>query len=152
LTETKEEHKNQKVANQKAAMQRHREALVHKIAKTKASQTAVRKQMLPAEKDALDKKLYDILHFSDTVYFFKLMDANMNNLVSKIKERYKEVSDPEICWCCLSSLNVPLRDILLLLKYKLETQDKMKARLAKKFQLQYASELMCFLQDILSED
>ncbi|MDD4992200.1 MAG: tetratricopeptide repeat protein [Paludibacter sp.] len=153
LTETKEQHKNQKTAYQKAAMQRHREALVHKIAKTKASQTAVRKQLLPAEKDALDKKLYDdILHFSDTVYFFKLMDANMNNLMSKIKERYKEVSDREICWCCLSLLNVPLRDILLLLQYKLETQDKMKARLAKKFQLQYASELMCFLQDILSED
>jgi tetratricopeptide (TPR) repeat protein len=153
LTETKEHHKNQKARYQKAAMQRHREALVHKIAKTKASQTIVRKQLLPAEKDALDKKLYDdILHFSDTVYFFKLMDANMNNLVSKIKERYKEVSDREICWCCLSLLNVPLRDILLLLQYKLETQDKMKTRLAKKFQLQYASELMCFLQNILSED
>ena len=101
----------------------------------------------------LDKKIYnDILHLQDTSYFLKLMDANMNNLPGKLKERYEEVSDREIKWCCLTLLEIPVTDILNVLDYKLEALNKMKTRLAAKLQLQSATELSIFLQGILSEN
>ena len=76
----------------------------------------------------------------------------MNNLPTKLKERYTEVSDREIKWCYLSLLEIPATDIMTLLEYKQEALNKMKTRLAAKLQLQSATELSTFLQGILSED
>ncbi|MEI8272177.1 MAG: hypothetical protein WCG08_06105 [Paludibacter sp.] len=144
---------NQSTEKHKELMLKHREALIQKIKNTKDSQTAIRKKLSFAEKELLDKKIYnDILHLQDTSYFLKLMDANMNNLPGKLKERYEEVSDREIKWCCLTLLEIPVTDILNVLDYKLEALNKMKTRLAAKLQLQSATELSIFLQGILSEN
>ena len=147
-SELKQTHKKHK-----DLMLKQRKALIHKIKHTKDSQAAKRKKLSFAEKEMLDKKIYnDILHLQDTAYFSKLMDANLNNVPTKLKERYNEVSDREIKWCCLTLLEIPPTDILNVLEYKSEALNKMKIRLAKKLQLQYASELSCYLNGMLSED
>ncbi len=145
LKQTTQKHKD--------SMLKHRTALILKINHTKDSQAAKRKKLSFAEKELLDKKIYnDILHLQDTAYFMKLMDANMNNLPTKLKARYKDVSDREIKWCCLTLLEIPPTDVLNVLEYKSEALNKMKVRLAKKLQLLYASELTGFMKEILSED
>lgn len=153
LTETKVKHREQKEILRKDVMHKHRDVLQLKIENTKAGQSEKRKKLSPAEKDALDRQLYnDLLHFNDTAFFFRQMDANLNNLVTKLKERYPGVSDREISWCCLTLLNVSLPDILLLLDYKVNALNKMKQRLAAKFNLENAFELVPFLTGILAED
>jgi hypothetical protein len=153
LTETKEKHKEQKETLHKDVMLKHRKALLLKIETTKMQQSEKRKKLTSAEKDALDKKLYnDLLHFNDTEFFFRQMDAILNNLVTKLKERYTGVSNREISWCCFVILNIPLSDTLLMLDYKINTLNKMKQRLATKFNLDNAFELVPFLNDILSEE
>ncbi len=137
----------------KELMLKQRTALIHKIKQTKLKQTEKRKKLSFAEKEILDKKIYNnILHLEDNTYFFKLMDTTLNHLHTKFNERYPEVSDREIKWCCLTILGIPTTDIMTLLNYKPEALNKMKIRLAKKFQLQYASELTVFLNGILAED
>jgi len=153
LHKRKEMELKQTTQKHKDLMLKHRKALIHKIKHTMDSQAAKRKKLSFAEKELLDKKIYnDILHLQDTAYFFKMMDANMNNLPTKLKERYTEVSDREIKWCYLSLLEIPATDIMTLLEYKQEALNKMKTRLAAKLQLQSATELSTFLQGILSED
>ena len=145
IRQTNQKHKEQ--------MLKQRKALINKIEHTKEAQSGMRKKLTFAEKEKQDLKLYNhILHFNDETYFFKMMDAILNNLHSKLKERYEEVSEREIKWCCLSLLEIPPTDIMTLLDYKQEALNKMKIRLAYKLQLQYASELIGFLNGILLED
>lgn len=146
-------HKEQKETYQKDVMLKHRTLLLQKIEATKAKQSDMRKKLTATQKATLDKELYnDLLHFNDPVFFFSQMDAVLNNLVTKLKERYPKTSDRQISWCCLFLLNIPTTDILLLLNYKVEGYDKMKQRLAAKFGLQQASELSAFLHSFLAED
>jgi len=153
LSETEEKHREQKEILRKDMMLKHRQVLLHKIEAIKTEQSAARKKLSLAEKEVLDKNIYDkLLHFNDTVFFFRQMDAILNNLVSKLKDRYPILSDREISWCCLYLLNIPSTDILLLLNYQVNTLNKMKQRLAIKLKLQNAFELSVFLNKILSED
>lgn len=146
-------HKEQKETYQKDVMLKHRTLLLQKIEATKAKQSDMRKKLTATQKATLDKELYnDLLHFNDPVFFFSQMDAVLNNLVTKLKERYPKTSDRQTSWCCLFLLNIPTTDILLLLNYKVEGYDKMKQRLAAKFGLQQASELSAFLHSFLAED
>ena len=153
LVENDIKYKEQKETYHKDVMLKHRLLLLQKIEATKAEQSDLRKKLTATQKAALDKELYnDLLHFNDSDFFFNQMDAVLNNLVTKLKERYPKTSDRQICWCCLFLLNIPSTDILLLLNYKVEGYDKMKQRLAAKFGLQQASELSTFLHSFLTED
>jgi tetratricopeptide (TPR) repeat protein len=148
-----QKHKEEKETLHKEVMLKYSKSLLQKIENKKAEQSEKRKKLTAAEKDALDMQLYnELLHINDSVYFFKLMDTNLNNLVSKLRDRYTAVSDREICWCCLTLLNIPYPDILLLLNYKTNALNKMKQRLAIKLQLENAFELVSFLNNILAED
>ena len=81
-SELKQTHKKHK-----DLMLKQRKALIHKIKHTKDSQAAKRKKLSFAEKEMLDKNIYnDILHLQDTAYFLKLMDANLNNVPTRLKE------------------------------------------------------------------
>ena len=148
-----QKHKEEKEILHKKVMLKYRKSLLQKIDNKKKEQSEKRKKLTVSEKDALDMQLYnELLHFNDSIYFFKLMDTNLNNLVTKLRNRYAAVSDREICWCCLTLLNIPYPDILLLLKYKTNTLNKMKQRLAVKLQLESAFELVSFLNEMLAED
>jgi len=80
------------------------------------------------------------------------MDILLNNLVSKLKNRYPSLTIKEITWCCLHMLDIPITDVLLLLDYKVDSLNKMKQRLAQKTNLTNAAELNCFLNRILAEE
>ncbi len=153
LVENDIKHKVQKETYHKDVMLKHRMLLLQKIEATKAEQSDLRKKLTATQKATLDRELYnDLLHFNDPAFFFSQMDAVLNNLVTKLKERYPKTSDRQISWCCLFLLNIPSTDILLLLNYKVEGYDKMKQRLAGKFGLQQANELSAFLHSFLTED
>ena len=153
LVENDIKHKVQKETYHKDVMLKHRLLLLQKIEATKAEQSDLRKKLTATQKATLDRELYNaLLHFNDPAFFFSQMDAVLNNLVTKLKERYPKTSDRQISWCCLFLLNIPSTDILLLLNYKVEGYDKMKQRLAGKFGLQQANELSAFLHSFLTED
>jgi tetratricopeptide (TPR) repeat protein len=148
-----QKHKEEKETLHKEVMLKYSKSLLHKIENKKSEQSEKRKKLTVTEKDTLDLQLYnELLHFNDSVYFFRLMDTNLNNLVTKLRDRYIAVSDREISWCCLTLLSISYPDILLLLNYKPNALNKMKHRLAIKLQLESAFELVSFLNNILAED
>ena len=133
-------------------MLKYRKTLLQKMETVKLKQSADRKKASPAEKDQLDRKLFeDILHLNDPEFFHRRMDAVLNDLVSKLKTRYPALTDKEICWCCLHLLNIPTTAIYLLLDYKVDSLKKMRQRLAQKTGLAGVTELDDFLNAILSE-
>lgn len=153
LNETIAKHKEQKELLQKEMMVKHRQALLQQLEVTKTKQSELRKKLTAVQREALDIQLFnELLHFNDTEFFFLQMDAILNNLATKLKSRYIGISDREISWCCLTLLNIPTTDILVLLNYKVETQNKMKQRLALKIELNHASEITHFLNAVLLEE
>ncbi len=130
----------------------YRKSLLLKIDAHKAEQVNDRKKANAAEKEQLDRRIYeDLLHLSDPDYFYKKMDAVLNKLVSKLKSRYPSINDRELNWCCLHLLNIPTTDIYMLLDYKVDGLKKMKQRLALKTGQPGVIELDDLLHRILSE-
>ena len=152
IRETEIEHTHQKADIRIETMLKYRKTLLQKMETVKLKQSADRKKASPAEKDQLDRKLFeDILHLNDPEFFHRRMDAVLNDLVSKLKTRYPALTDKEICWCCLHLLNIPTTAIYLLLDYKVDSLKKMRQRLAQKTGLAGVTELDDFLNAILSE-
>jgi tetratricopeptide (TPR) repeat protein len=143
----------QKAGIRKELVHKHRDAMLHKIETIKAEQRASRKQATPAEKEELDRRLYEeVLHLNNADFFYREMDAVLNNLVGKLKSRYPSLTSKEITWCCLNLLHVPTADILLLLDYKVDSLNKMKQRLAQKVGVDGVTALDTFLNNLLTEE
>jgi len=152
IRETEIEHTHQKADIRIETMLKYRKTLLQKMESVKLKQSADRKKASPAEKDQLDRDMFeDILHLNDPEFFHRRMDAVLNDLVSKLKNRYPAITDKEICWCCLHLLNIPTTAIYLLLDYKVDSLKKMRQRLAQKTGLAGVTELDDFLNAILSE-
>ena len=148
-----ENHIQQKVSIHKDVLKKLRETLLQKIAERKAEQTVERKNATPHERELLIKNMYnELLHLNDLDLFYREMDTVLNNLVTKLKTRYKGLTSKELIWCCLYMLNIPNQDILILLDYKVDSLSKMKTRLTRKTKLQTASEINKLLTNILIED
>ncbi|MDD4993087.1 MAG: tetratricopeptide repeat protein [Paludibacter sp.] len=142
----------QKAGIHKELIHQHRDTLLHKIETIKAEQTANRKKATQAEKEELDRKLYEeLLHLNNADFFYREMDVVLNNLVGKLSKRYPALTSKEITWCCLYLLQVPTIDILLLLDYKVDSLNKMKQRLAQKTGLSGVTEIDAFLNKLLTE-
>ncbi len=153
LAETKRQHQAEKGSFQQDILRKHRETLLHKLEKKKAALSVRRRNMSSAERNESDRKIYnEILHYDDKAHFFRQMDAVSCNLISKLRERYKGLTERELCWVCLHLLTIPPSDILLLLDYKHEALKKMKVRLIKKLNLAYVSMIPDFLQKTMMED
>lgn len=145
-------HQQQKIELHKKVVYKHQDALMYKIETIRATQLTERKKVTIPDKVALDKKIYDeLLHFSDTEFFFREMDTILNNLVTKLQTRYSLLNAKEISWCCLYLLKVPTVDIYMLLDYSIGGLKKMRQRLVQKVGLSNVSELNDFLNNILSE-
>jgi len=150
--QAEETHVKQKAGIRKEVMINHRNALHKKIDAIKSKQSDERKKASPAEKEQLNRKMYEVLlHLNDIDIFYRGMDAVLNNLVTKLRTRYPMLTAKEISWCCLSLLHVPITDIYMLLDYKVDSLKKMRQRLAQKAGLTGVTELDGFLHDILSE-
>ena len=153
LAKTKEQHQAEKGNLHLDVLRKHSDTLLQKIVEKKEAMATKRKKLSPNEKNELDRNIYnDILHYDDSAYFHKQMDAVSNNLISKLRSSYPSLTNRELCWVCLYLLRIPQSDILLLLDYKQEAFKKMKVRLIKKLNLQYVSMIPDFLQKMLLEE
>ena len=141
-----------KIVIHKDLLHKQNKRLLAKIADAKSEQSALRKKATYLEQNKMDEEIYnDLLHINDTELFYREMNVTFNNLVTKLKERYKVNSSKEIMWCCLYLLDIPSHDILMILGYKVESFNKMKQRLAKKLMLNNATELNGFLHALIIE-
>ena len=145
-------YQQQKADIRKNALFKHRETLLKKIETVKNGQSLERKKASLIEKEQLDRKMYDeFLHLNDIDYFYQEMDTMLNNLVSKLNNRYPSVTSKEISWCCLHLLDIPVIDIYMLLEYKVGSLKKMKQRLAQKINVTGIKGIEDFLIGILIE-
>lgn len=147
-----ENHQMQRAGIRKEVMLKHRDALLRKIEDHKASHTPEWKKAGPAERERIDRKMYEeLLHLNDITFFYKEMDTVLNNMVTKLQTRY-QLNEKEIQWCCLYLLNVSNQDIMMLLDYTQDALKKMRQRLANnKFGIKSLRELEPFLYGILTE-
>jgi len=150
---TEERLNEQKVNIRMDVMLKQRDTLLDKIEEIKDEQANERKKATPSARETMDRELYNhLIHFDDSEFFFRQMDAILNNLVSKLNSRYLAITPKEMTWCCLHLLNIPNSDMLLLLNYKPESLIKMKQRLAQKTKLTSSTDLNDFLHGILYEE
>ncbi|MHB9141509.1 MAG: tetratricopeptide repeat protein [Paludibacter sp.] len=148
-----ENHFRQKVSIRNEVLLKLRETLFQKIAERKSEQSLEQKNATSDERELLIKKMYEeLLHLNDLDLFFREMDSVLNNLVTKLRKRYKGLTTKELIWCCLHLLDISNRDILIILDYKVGSLGKMKTRLTRKTNLQTASELDELLNSILIKD
>ena len=142
---------NLKVIMQKEYMLKHIKVLHQNIEDVKLKQSVERKKASFAEKERMDRKLYeDFLHLNQIDFFYREMDCVLNNLVTKLQSRYPTLTDKEIYWCCFHLLHIPTNDIYLLLDYKVGSLMKMKQRLAQKIGVSGVIQLYDFLETILA--
>lgn len=147
-----ETHVQQKAGIRKDIVIKYSETLRQKVEKLKTMQANERKKASYTEKVILDKKIYnELLHLDKPDLFFNEMDPVLNNLATRLKNRYPSLTVKEISWCCLSLLEVPTTDIYLLFDYTVEGLKTMRKRLAQKTGLSGVSELKDFLEKLLTE-
>ena len=145
-------HLKQRTANRLELIHNHGDTLHHKIEEARSKQSQIRKKASLAEKERMDRTLYDeFLHLNDIDFFYHEMDLLLNNLTSKLQTRYPTLTTKEISWCCLHLLRVPATDIYLLLDYKVGSLIKMKQRLAQKVGVEGVVSIYDFLNEILVE-
>ncbi|MFZ4455474.1 MAG: hypothetical protein ACOYOT_04565 [Bacteroidales bacterium] len=150
---TEADHLQQKVDIKHGVLTKKRETLHEKIAQRQKESATERKKANPEEREKLIQRMYnELLHLNDVSFFFQEMDAELNNIPTKLRTRYQGVGEKEIMWSCLLLLGIPTADILTLLSYKTVSLDKMKYRYAQKIGLESAKELKGFLNTLLSED
>lgn len=145
-------HLEQKIGLKQEIVNKRRITLLQQLEEMKAEQAHEYKKATPAAKEEMHRQLYNqLIHINNKENFEREMNLILNNMVSKLKDRYPTLTEKEITWCCLHTLNIPTIDILLLLNYKVDSLNKMKQRLAQKTQIKGVPEINCFLNTILSE-
>jgi len=145
-------HLEQKIGLKQEIVNKRRVTLLQQLEEMKAEQAHEYKKASPATKEEMHRQLYNqLIHINNKENFEREMNLILNNMVSKLKDRYPSLTEKEITWCCLHTLNIPTIDILLLLNYKVDSLNKMKQRLAQKTQIKGVPEINCFLNTILSE-
>jgi len=142
----------QRISNRQEVISNYREALFSLMDTIKSKQSVERKKASPTEIEILNLQLCEkVLHLNDLDFFYREMDTALNNLASKLKERFPSISSKEIIWCCLNILGMPKTDICLVLDFKTSGLKKMKQRLAQKLDLPDATGLDNYLMNILYE-
>jgi len=138
---------NKTLLNQKQILLR--SGLIHKIEEKKTLQASIYKKSTPAQRDEMDKELYNnCLHINDWIKFSSLMNHTFNNLIIYLECKYPDITHKEITWCCFFLLEIPTPNILLLLDYKQDSLYKMKQRLVQKMNLNSAIEIDKMLKEI----
>ena len=115
----------------------------------KAQSIARRNAATNEERERLDIEIYEnCLKLKDWKQFSKLMNSTFSDLVSKL-QKYPDVKDIEIKWCCLELLDVSHSDKMLILNITSSSLYKLKQRLAIKLNLKGAKELDVFLPELI---
>jgi len=147
-------HTEETGSRHKRIIQDKRFAIQKKIKERKDEILNEKKNASMQEREKQIRKIYDdLLHIDDTEFFFREMNIVLNNLVTKLQNRFIDINTKELIWCCLFLLKIPTQDMLILLDYKTDNSLKtLKNRLPKKFNLENATLLGDFLIGILTED
>lgn len=125
-----------------------RENLIQRIDETRAGNAAAYKKASIAEREALDREVYNkCLHINDRAAFSALMNKSFNNVITKLETRYPEINEKELLWSGLFLLGISNKDIALILDTQPTSLYKMKQRLAQKMQLAGTRELDQLLVD-----
>jgi len=138
---------NQSLLSQKQTLLKSN--LIQKIEESKALQASVYKKATPAQRELMDKELYDsCLHVNDWEKFVKLMNQAFNNMISVLENSYPDITRKELTWCCLYLLDVHGTEMALVLDCKPESLYKLKQRLSQKMNMKSTKELDQLLEKI----
>lgn len=123
--------------------------LLFKIEETRKRNRPDNKKISINERMQLDKAAYtESLHLDHPDSFDRLMDFNLNQLVSKLNDLKAELNHKDIVYCCLCLLEIPTADIVMLLDLQLSSLYKLKQRLAQKLSLKSSTEILPFLKEL----
>lgn len=92
----------------------------------------------------------EVLHLDKEEVFLAKFNNSLNNLPDKLKELYPPITHKEIIWCCLFMIDIPTKDIALLLHYTPNSLYKFKQRLGHKLGINGAKQLEKLLNEMVS--
>ncbi|MFT3751495.1 MAG: hypothetical protein QM800_00950 [Paludibacter sp.] len=125
------------------------DSLSQKIEEIRAMQAPSYKKATPAQREQMDKELYNkCLHIDDWELFRRLMNRTFNNVVDALEKICPEVTRKELVWSCLFLLNITTPDIALLLDSQTSSLYKLKQRLTQKMNLKSTRELEQVLRSL----
>ncbi len=137
---------------QNKVYQRDINTLHRKIEEKKAFQARNYSTISSSERELMTRQLYDeLLHLDDWKAFSHAMNLFFSDLVTYLEKEYPTITRKEITWCCLNLLQIAPADILTLIEYKHSSHSKFKQRLAKKMNLNDASGLVPFLEQLVAK-
>jgi len=118
------------------------DSLIQKIEETRTLQAAVYKKASIAQREQMDKEIYNVcLHVNDWDAFKRLMNKTFNNIVSALEKEFPEITRKELTLCCLLLLDIRTQDMALILDTQPASLYKMKSRLTQKLSLKSTKDL-----------
>ncbi|HEY6914306.1 MAG TPA: hypothetical protein VI413_06490 [Paludibacter sp.] len=125
------------------------DSLKQKIEEARSMQLASYKKATPAQREQMDRELYDkCLHVGDWELFRRLMNRTFNNVVDLLETKYPDITHKELVWSCLYLLDIPTPDIALVLESQTASLYKLKQRLTQKMNLKSTRELEQLLHNL----
>ena len=125
------------------------DSLLQKIEETRAIQAANYKKATPAQREQMDKELYNSsLHVNDWEMFNRLMNRTFTGIIDELEKSYPDVTRKELVWSCLYLLDIPTPDIALILETQTGSLYKLKQRLTQKLNLKSTKELEQLLRNL----
>jgi len=124
------------------------DSLIQKIEETRISQAAVYKKATLAQRELMDKELYNTcLHVNDWEAFKRIMNKTFNDIITNLEINNSDITRKELMWCCLFLLNIPTPDMALVLESQPSSLYKLKQRLTQKMNLKSTKDLDQLLKD-----
>jgi len=118
------------------------DSLIQKIEETRTLQAAVYKKSSIAQREQMDKEIYNVcLHVNEWDAFKRLMNKTFNNIVSTLEKEFPEITRKELTLCCLLLLDIRTQDMALILDTQPASLYKMKSRLTQKLSLKSTKDL-----------
>ena len=124
------------------------DSLIQKIEETRISQATVYKKATLAQRELMDKELYNTcLHVNDWEAFKRIMNKTFNDIITNLEINNRDITRKELMWCCLFLLNIPTPDMALVLESQPASLYKLKQRLTQKMNLKSTKDLDQLLKD-----
>lgn len=124
--------------------------LFDELKTTRKKYTPNGKILTSKDRDERERKIYnEVLYLNQEDAFINKMNGILNNLPIKLKNKYPTINYKEIMWCCLFMLNIPTKEIAILLQYTQSSLYKFKQRLSQKLNLNGTKELEELLKELV---
>lgn len=124
------------------------DSLIHQLHETRASKSGIYKKATIAQREQMDRDLYNTcLHVNDWNAFKQLMNKTFNNIITTLESNYSDLTRKDLIWCCLFLLDVPNQDMALILDSQPGSLYKLKQRLTQKLNLKSTKALDLLLKE-----